>query len=98
MAPTPTGISGTVTLVWVPGALRQCRNSGASMKLVQQLGSRYLFKANSTLTSGKAGGSAGYLLGLHMVAGTKYIANVYTATGKAMHSNAVNQTLAKLLP
>jgi hypothetical protein len=90
MAPTPTGISGTVTLVWVPGALKQCRNSGASMGLVNKLGSQYLAKAN-----GKGGG---YLLGLHMVAGTKYIANVYTATGKAMRSNAVNQTLAKLLP
>jgi hypothetical protein len=90
MAPTPTGISGTVRLEWVPGALKQCRNSGPSMALVNQLGSKYLAKANGT--------GGGYLLGLHMVAGTKYIANVYTATGKAMHSNAVNQTLAKLLP
>jgi hypothetical protein len=59
--------------------------------MVNQLGAKYLAKANGTLKS------AGYKLGLHQVA-TKYIANVYCGSGEAHHSNATQQTLAKLLP
>lgn len=91
MAGTPTGTTATVRLEWVPGALRKCRNSPAAMFLVNTLGSQYLAKANGASKTG------GYLLGLHMVAGTKYIANVYTGNAAAMRDNARNQTLAKLL-
>jgi hypothetical protein len=86
---------GTIRLVWEYAALAQVRNSGPVVALCEQLGAKYLAKANATLKQ-----PGGYMLGSHTGPGVynRHIVNVYTASGEAMQSNARNNTLAKLMP
>ena len=90
--------TGDIRLEWNMMALTTVRNSGAVVALEEGFGKQALARANGTLSS-ISGPNGGYAMSSNPGPGgyNRHVVNVYTRGSDAKRSNAINNTLAKIL-